>query len=89
MLNRIKQFIFLTAEGFTFQPNSQASNPDIDNLQVVGFASGDSPENAFNKLMEENPYLQKTSFVEIFTMELASDEKTYFSLKEKMGCKNC
>jgi hypothetical protein len=31
-----KQFIFITFEGVTFQPNSESDTPDIENMKVVG-----------------------------------------------------
>jgi hypothetical protein len=34
----MKDFIFITFEGYTFQPNSNSDIPDIENMQVVGFS---------------------------------------------------
>ena len=42
-------FIFLTAEGYTFQPDSDAKTPDIENLQVIGFASGVTSDEAYKR----------------------------------------
>jgi len=76
-------FIFLTTEGFTFQPDSTNIEPDIENLQVIGFSDGVNAEDAIEKLLENNQYLKQTSFNEIFSMELAdSTKKTYFLLKK-------
>jgi hypothetical protein len=82
-MKRIKKnFIFLTIEGTTFQPDSTNMEPDIENLQVIGFSSGVNSKDAFERLLHDNEYLLKTSFDEIFSIELASgNEKTYFSLK--------
>lgn len=78
----IKNFIFLTIEGFTFQPYSTSIEPDIENLQVIGFAQGVNAQVAFEHLLEENTYLNNTNFNEIFSMELAeSCKKIFFSLK--------
>lgn len=37
---KLKKYIFLTQEGYTYQPNTQSIEPDIENLQVTGFALG-------------------------------------------------
>jgi hypothetical protein len=77
-----KNYIFLTTEGFTFQPESNCIEPDIENVQVIGFASGYDAQDAFDRLLQRNPYLHETRFNEIFSMQLAeSKKKTYFSLK--------
>lgn len=75
-------YIFLTAEGFTFQPDLTNIEPDIENLQVIGFSDGMNAEDAFERLLQQNEYLLDTSFDEIFSLELANgNKKTYFSLK--------
>jgi hypothetical protein len=80
--NKSKNFIFLTTEGFTFQPGLTSMEPDIENLQVIGFSDGVNARDAFERLVHDNMYLLDTSFDDIFSMELVSgDEKTYFSLK--------
>lgn len=74
---KIRNYIFLTTEGLTFQPNSESVEPDIENLQVIGFAQGKDPKEAFHRLSEENKYLLGTTFDEIFSYELTQDyEKT-------------
>ena len=42
---------FITTEGFTFQPGSESPDPDIENCQVIGFAKGNSLEEAFESLI--------------------------------------
>lgn len=76
-----KNFIFLTLEGFTFQPDSTNMETDIENLQVIGFSAGMNAEDAFKHLLQHNEYLLDTSFDEIFSLELANgNKKTYFFL---------
>jgi hypothetical protein len=76
----MKKYIFITCEGSTFQPNSESPEPDIENLQVIGFEQGDSVNDAFNQLLEKNEYLLNTNFDEIFSIQLANDKREYFSL---------
>jgi hypothetical protein len=59
-------YIFLTDEVYTFQPNSEAKTPDIENLQVIGFASGFSASEAYNNLLTSHAYLKETTFDHIF-----------------------
>ena len=78
----MKSFIFITTEGFTYQPNCESSAPDIENCQVVGYGDGENPQEAFNQLILNNNYLSATTFDEIICLELASEERTYFYLNE-------
>ncbi len=80
----MRKYIFLTTEGITFQPNSTSSEPDIENMQVIGFAQGDTVRDAFSKLLELNEYLADTNFDEIFAVQLAGDHRQYFSLRDNL-----
>lgn len=78
-------YIFLTKEGHTYQPDSESVMLDIENLQVIGFSKGDTPEEAFDNLLEENEYLKDTSFNEIVCYPLDKDykdKKQYFYIKK-------
>ncbi len=78
----MKTYIFLTSEGYTFQPNSDSIEPDIENYQVIGFSAGENEEEAFERLLQENEYLLETSFDEIYCYQLANKKRTDFSLKK-------
>ena len=67
----MRSFIFVTSEGFTFQPNSESVTPDVENLQVIGFAQGENAETAFRQLSADNPWLQQTTFRKVQSIELA------------------
>jgi len=75
------EYIFLTTEGSTFQPNSISSEPDIENMQVIGFARGDTVQDAAKKLVKLNEYLGDTSFDDIFAIQLADENREYLSLR--------
>lgn len=77
----MKSYIFITSEGYTFQPDSDSSTPDIENCQVLGFGSGVDPDEAFRNFLKDNEFLLETSFDEVTALELASNEEKYFSLK--------
>ena len=63
----MNSYIFITTEGFTFQPGSESAEPDVENCQVIGFAKGNSIDEAFENLIAENKYLLKTSFLPPFS----------------------
>jgi hypothetical protein len=66
-------YIFLTTEGYTFQPGNESKLTDIENLQVIGFSKGENSDIAYKKLLSENPYLEETSFEKIFCYQLDND----------------
>lgn len=81
----MKDYIFLTNEGYTYQPNSESIEPDCENAQLIGVAKGNTQEEAFNNLINEKEYLRKFNFDEIYCYELAEDyehSKRYFYIKE-------
>jgi hypothetical protein len=78
----MNKYIFITAEGSTYQPNSDCSEPDIENMQVMGFGQGYTARDAIKKLLKMNEYLVNTDFNEIIAIQLADDHREYFSLKD-------
>jgi len=78
----MREYIFLTSEGTTFQSDSTSSEPDIENMQVIGFAGGDTVQDAVIRLVELNEYLANTNFDEIFAIQLADNHREYFSLRD-------
>ena len=74
-MEMMKNYIFLTSEGYTHQPNSESSESDIDNLQVIGISEGNSTQMAFENLIKNNKYLLETTFDEIFCYELSQNFK--------------
>jgi hypothetical protein len=66
----MNSYIFITTEGYTYQPESESIEPDIENCQVVGFAQGVDEQNAFKNLITENPNLCETTFDELTCLEL-------------------
>ena len=69
----MKSYIFITTEGHTFQPNTEAIESDIENCQVIGFADGLNSQQAFENLLHENSYLLQTTFEELICYELKND----------------
>lgn len=76
-----KDFIFITFEGYTFQPNSESDIPDIENMQVIGFSKGLNSKEAFENLKIKSSYLLETTFDEIIAIELKDKKFEYFNLK--------
>jgi len=70
----MKNYIFITEEGVTYQPNSISPEPDIENCQVIGFAKGNNEDEAFKNLTKDNEYLLDTNFNEIICVELKNED---------------
>lgn len=83
----MKHYIFVTHEGHTFQPGSESTEPDVENLQVIGFADGNTPEEATINLMKDNTYLIETAFDEVTAFELKSEKSTSHRLKDLVTSK--
>lgn len=70
----MKHYIFLTTEGWTFAPcDEYATEPSVENCQMLGIASGQNQQQAQQNLLEENPWITEAGFDpdEIFGYELA------------------
>lgn len=89
----MKSYIFMTMEGYTFQPTSESVEPDIENCQVIGFAQGITEQQAFHNLVKENPLLLETTFDEVICLELKSIDhfkhKSYFHLNDCREIATC
>lgn len=82
----MNKYIFLTNEGYTYQPDSESIEPDCENAQLIGISSGNTPEEAFENLINERKYLREFNFDEIYCYKLAEDyeeSKRYFYIKDK------
>jgi hypothetical protein len=77
----MSKYIFITAEGYTFQPDSTSQEPDVENLQVIGFGQGLSPEAALKDMLQENKHLINTNFNEVIAIKLATETETYHNMK--------
>ena len=67
----IRKYIFYTNDGFT----QDLSRNEIENCQVLGWANGKNPNDAFENFKKENEFLN-SRFNEILCQELFS-EKVY------------
>jgi len=85
----MKKFIFITDEGFTFQPDSENYEPDIENMQVVGFGEGNTIGDAMENMIDENPYLKNTRFNKIIGIEIKSYIQSVLFIKDKFGQNKC
>jgi len=67
----LNTYIFVTTEGFTYQPGSETIEPDVANLQVVGFGEGTNPDEALANMLETHQWIQNTTFSEVLCYQLA------------------
>jgi hypothetical protein len=80
MKNR-KKYIFITSEGFTYQPKNETAEPDIENMQVLGFGEGITVKKALDNMLAENDYLLKTNFCEAIAIELRGTKQERLLLR--------
>ncbi|GAH69035.1 unnamed protein product, partial [marine sediment metagenome] len=59
--------------------------PDIENMQVIGFGEGDTVDDAMENMIQENPYLRDTKFNKVIGMEVKSYKQSVLFLKNKFG----
>jgi hypothetical protein len=65
----MKSFLFLTKEGFTFDPN----NTPISNMQILGSADGDTILEAFKNFKHHQAYLQEFAYKEVIALEFVGE----------------
>ena len=65
----MKKFIFYTFEGYTESPTGKM----VENLQILGFEDGENENEAFQTLINNNPWIIKSGFNKdkIISMQLA------------------
>jgi hypothetical protein len=66
----MNSYIFLTDEGYTFQPEPGAEPIEIENLRVIGTARGEDANTAYRNLLAENPNIDPATFQRIFCYQL-------------------
>jgi hypothetical protein len=62
----MNSYIFLTDEGYTFQPETEEQPVEIDSLQMIGTAQGSDAMDAYRNLLSASPHLQEKRFERIF-----------------------
>lgn len=69
MEEKLKQYIFFSKDGFTYDPTGY----EIHNLQIIGDATGKDTLEAFKNLKINQPYLKQSSFTEVMALETIGD----------------
>jgi len=72
----VNTFIFYTIDGFTFDIDG---NP-TENCQILGWGSGEDPQDAFSNFLKENEYILDLKFEDIRCQELKRDKVYYLSI---------
>lgn len=70
----MNSYIFLTDEGYTFQPETGDEPMEIENLQVIGTAQGTDAAHAYRNLLADHPDLKPSGFRRIFCYQLENEE---------------
>lgn len=61
----MKNFLFFTSEGFTFDPK----NKEIQNMQILGDGLGKNLDEAFINFKTNQPYLKDFTFKNIMAIQ--------------------
>jgi len=72
----LNTYIFVTTEGFTYQPGSETIEPDVANLQVVGFGEGPNPDEALAEMLQQHEWIEATTFSEVLCYQLAPEARS-------------
>ncbi len=73
----LKKYIFLTFEWFTQEPNLN----EIENVQMIWIWEWINSQEAFENLKQQNEWLLKTSFNELYCYELKNNNCEFYNLK--------
>jgi hypothetical protein len=65
----MKNYLFLTKDGFTFDPNRSR----IENMQVLGTGVGNDVVEAFNSFKYHQSYLKQYAFQNVMAVEYVGD----------------
>ena len=65
----MKQFLFFTREGFTFDPHHK----EISNMQILGDGRGDDVLEAFVNFKRDQDYLLERGFKEVIAVQYVGD----------------
>lgn len=77
----MKHYIFITTEGYTFKPESDFTEPEVENCQVLGFSDGINKEEAFKNFRKEYGYVKDLGFSEVLCYETPNNKPAaYFYL---------
>ena len=65
----MKNYLFLTKDGFTFDESNNESN----NIQLLGTGAGDNITEAFNSFKYHQSYLANKSYKKVMAVEYVGD----------------
>lgn len=54
----MQEYIFYTTEGYCQAPD----NSEVENFQLLGFVQGSTPQDAVNRLIEDNPWILEKGY---------------------------
>lgn len=78
-----KLFLFVTFDGVTFS-SDELDEPDVDNLQVLGYGEGLDEDEAFKDFQAQNQWVLEKRFEEAICVEIKNRiyKGKVFSLKD-------
>jgi hypothetical protein len=72
----MKHYIFTTPDGYTVTPDDEA----VDNLQVLGSASGETMAEAWQNLIAEYPSIMTGGWENVAGIEIHKESESWFTI---------
>ncbi len=76
------KFYYISPETFTYQPNTDSPEPDLEAMRLLGFDSGQTIEDALKDILELNEDMEATRPDQTFHLDFKNEHRKYFRLKE-------
>jgi hypothetical protein len=67
--HKLKQFLFFTTEGFTFDPHHE----ELHNMQILGDGMGNDVLEAFKNFKHNQSYLLEYAYKEVIAVQYVGD----------------
>ncbi len=78
----MKKYVFVTPERLIYKANYDSPEPDFIDMQVINFDQVQTMEDALEDLLELNNHVQEDSLEETYPLDLANENRQYFSLED-------
>jgi hypothetical protein len=73
----MKKYIFITPEGLTYKPNCDSPEPDFPDMQIIGYGTSTTIEDALKDLMEMSGNLFENNSAQNFSLRFEGDNKRH------------
>ena len=78
----MKNYIFITPESLTYQPNTDSPEPDFDDMHIMGFGPNQTIEDAIKDILELNENFEEIKPGLTFRLDYRNEQRKYFPVKD-------